>query len=294
MITKVKKVVNEKTAEKAAENKKKKKKKGPTHVRKTMSTKKNVPSEVLSDYPIIIHGEYGVGKTSLFGQFPNVYFNMFEPNESYDFYFDVPESFEDFIDYKDEFLKGKHDHKAFSIDNPGPLYDYAMDYACNSMGIEHPGGQNDYGASWSKVKKTFIPPIRELMNSKKYGLLISCHTDEKDITTLSGKKYSKLAPLMNKQAYEFLCAQFPNIFYYFFIGEKRWLQIVADEHIVAKNKFKGHFITTKGDPVFRIPMGESEEEAYSNLMRAFNNKQKNSYKTAFKQKKTKFKKKSTK
>jgi len=288
MITKVKKVLKEKAA------KKKIKEKSQKRVKKTMSIMRNVPSQILSHYPIINHGAYGVGKTSLFGEFPDVYFNMLEPNESYDYYMDTPECWEDFLDYKEDFLKGKQGYKAFSIDNPGPLYDYAMDHACKSLGIEHPGGQNDYGASWSKVKKTFIPPIRELMNSKKYGLLISCHTEEKELTTLSGKKYTVLAPQMNKQAYEFLCAQIPNIFYYFFIGKARWLQIVGDEHIVAKHKFKGHFITTKGDPVFRIPMGESAEEAYSNLMRAFNNKQKNSYKTAFKQKKTTFKKKSTK
>ena len=118
------------------------------------------------------------------------------------------------------------------------------------------------------------------MNSK-YGFIVTCHTQVKELITLSGEKYNKLAPDIQKQAYEFLCDQIPNIFYYHFVGNERWLQIVGDEHIVAKNRMKGHFLTPENEPIFKIPMGGSEEEAYGNLMNAFNNKQTKSYKTTF-------------
>lgn len=259
-------------------------------VKKKISLERNVPSKVLTKYTILIHGVEGIGKTTLIGQFPDIYFLMFEPNDSYDFYMDHVQSFEDFRDYYDDFMKGNHEYKGLSIDNSDMYYDLAMDYACKKHGFEHPGGMNDYGASWNKVKKVFIPPIRDIMNSK-YGLIVSCHTEEKELTTLSGSKYMKLAPDMCKQPYQAFIAPIQNLFYYHYVGNERWLQIVGDEHIVAKNKMKGHFRTVNDEPIFKIPMGESEEEAYQNLMKAFNNKQKKTYRSTFTKREKKFKKK---
>lgn len=256
-----------------------------TRQKRTISRERNKPSQILSQYPIIIHGELGIGKTTLTNQLPKMYCMMFEPNDSYPYYFDNVRNWVDFKDLKEDFLLGDHDYLGIDIDNGSIAYDYAMAYACDKMGIEHPGGQNDFGQSWDKVKLTFINGMRDLMNSP-YGFIVNCHTVEKELTTLSGEKYNKLAPNLPKQAYEFLCYQIPNIFYYHYVKESRWLQIVGDEHIVAKNKMKGHFISSDGEPVYKIPMGNSEEEAYENLMKAFNNEQERSYKTTFTKRKS--------
>lgn len=257
-----------------------KKKRPNFRQKKTISRERNKPSKILSEYPIIIHGELGIGKTTLTNQLPKMYSMMFEPNDSYDYFFDNVRNWVDFKDLKESFIRDNHDYLGINIDNGSIAYDYAMDYACQKAGIEHPGGQNDYGQSWNKVKKTFINGMRDLINSP-YGVIINCHTVEKELTTLSGETYHKLAPDLPKQAYEFLCYQVPNIFYYHFLREQRWLQIVGDEHIVAKNKMKGHFISREGEPVFKIPMGNNESEAYKNLMKAFNNEQERSYQTTF-------------
>ncbi|RLC39278.1 hypothetical protein DRH27_00070 [Candidatus Falkowbacteria bacterium] len=258
--------------------------------KKKMSKVKHVPSQSLGDYPILIHGPYGSGKTTLANMMGKVYNLMFEPNDSYAYVMDNVKCWEDFKDLKEEFLQGNHDFTTLSIDNVQVAYDLAMEYAGKKYGFEHPGGMNDYGASWNKVKKVFIPLVRELMMSD-YGFLALCHTDEKELTTISGKKYNALAPDLPKQAYQFLCAQVPNIFYYHFVNGERWLQIIGDEHIIAKNRMKGHFMTPSGEPVHKIPMGGSEEEACENLINAFNNLQELPYNTTFVQKgASKFKK----
>jgi hypothetical protein len=248
--------------------------------KKKISRSVNVPSRTFSQYAFCIHGDEGIGKTTLVGMFEKIYFIMLEPNESYRFYFDKVVDYQDFLDYKDDFLKGDHDYLGICIDNPLILYDLAMNFTGKKYGFEHPGGQNDYGASWNRVKKSIVDPLIELMNSK-YGFSLVCHSIEKEITTLSGKVYNKIAPDMPKQPYSYLIQPIPNIFYYHFTQGQRWLQIVGDEHVVAKNRMDGHFLTPSGERIFKIPMGGSAQEAYNNLMKAFNNLQNETYQTTF-------------
>ena len=61
--------------------------------------------------------------------------------------------------------------------------------------------------------------------------------------------------------------------YYQYIGNERYLTIRGDEEVTAGTRTKNHFLTPSGEPIFRIPMGKSEEEAFKNLENAFNNKQ---------------------
>lgn len=266
-----------KKIEKAGETPAKKK---AERIKRIISRIQNVPSKNLSQYTLCVHGDEGIGKTTLVGMFSNIYFLMLEPNDAYKLYFDYVTNYQDFLDFKEDFLKGNHDFKGICIDNPMILYDMAMNFAGLKYGFEHPGGMNDYGASWNRVKKTAVDPVIELMNSK-YGCIFVCHSQEKEIHTLSGKTYNKIAPDLPKQSYNYLIQPIPNIFYYHFAESQRWLQIVGDEFIVAKNRMDGHFLTTSGEKIKKIPMGNSAEEAFINLMKAFNNQQVKSYNTTF-------------
>lgn len=242
-----------------------------------LSKKKFKPSDNLEDYNILIYGQRKVGKTTLAGEMNNPYFFMFEPNESYEFYKSDVDNWEDFLDLVNEFSKGDHNFGRAVIDTVRPCFNTCMDYTCKKFGFDHPGSQNDYGASWSKVRKEFEIPIRKLMINSKFGFIALAHEIDKEITTRSGATFYQVAPDLPATASKLIGNEVHNIFYYFIENGKRWLQIAGDEYICAGHRMRGRFLTTSGDRIFKIPMGNSETEAWKNLQNAFNNKQKNSY-----------------
>jgi len=244
----------------------------------SLSKEKFVPSDSLFDYNILIYGERKIGKTTLAAECPNAYFFMFEPNDSYELYkSDIMEWWE-FVRLSSEFLNSKHNFKTAIVDTGRPCYQMALAHACKRHGFTHPGGQNDHGAAWSKVTKEFDPPLRQLMNSK-YGFIVLAHEYGQEITTRSGAKFTKMIPDLSAQAARLFANEIYNIFYYCKENGKRWLQIEGDEYITAGHRMKGHFLTTAGERIFRIPMGIDEKESFKNLMTAFNNKQKEVYET---------------
>jgi len=253
------------------------KKKSPViRSRKKISTDIYTPSGSLSDYAILIYGREGIGKTTLLSQFMKVYFLMFENNKSFKVRMDLVSNWDDFLDFQYDLINSEYDFKGISIDGVKAAYEQSMLYSCKKYGIDHPGAMNDRGDSWNKVKKEFINPMRELSNSK-YGFLASCHATEKEIIRVDGFKYNMIAPDLSKQAYEFFVGEIDNVFYYFYEDNQRWLQITGDEHIVAKNRMDENFITTNGEKIFKIPMGNNKKESFKNLMKAFNNEQEKPY-----------------
>lgn len=234
----------------------------------------------LTSGTIIIFGERGIGKSTLadeiFGN--DALFEMFETDRTLEVYAKDCRSWPQFCSDVDNFLAGKTPVKysGMVVDNGAMAYETALEHACQVNGIEHPGGQNDYGQSWAKVRKEFTSPFRRLLASR-HGLIVVCHELEKEIETRGGRKFVKMRPDWSKQADDFLSSFMENIFYYYFDGEERWLQIVGDEYVTAKVKFKRNFFTSKGERIHRIPMGTSVKEAYRNLLNAFNNKQTETY-----------------
>jgi hypothetical protein len=248
-------------------------------VRRTLTTEKFKPPQEFSAYTVLIYGEPKVGKTTLVSQFPKTDAFMFEPNDSYELYKEDILAWEDFLELQEEFLAGDHDFLSVSIDTVQPAYELAMAYAGKRFGFDHPGGQDDYGQSWDKVRKTFVAPMLQLMNSR-YGVIGVAHQVDKENNKKSGGSFTKIRPAMSTQAESLWVGKVYNVFYYYYEGGERWLQIVGDEMVTAGNRMKGHFLTTEGERVFRIPMGDDEEEGYHNLIAAFDNKQKEAYQPA--------------
>ena len=244
--------------------------------KKILSREKFIPSSNFHDYVKVLYGDIGVGKTTLALQQENSYALMFDQNDSFECFQDLVGSWEDMIDLVEQLVAGNHNYSNVIIDGLHIAYEMALDHACKVFDFEHPGNQNDYGASWNKVKKTFISPIRQLLNSS-YGLTFICHSVEKDIETKSGRKFIIMQPNLPSQAIDCIIKPYPNVFYYTMEGHKRFLQIEGDDYITAKNRMEGHFLTTEGERVFKIPMGNSSQEAYRNLVKAYNNQQTEAY-----------------
>jgi hypothetical protein len=260
--------------------------KRPKKKRKTgrrLTREKHIPSTDFHSYVKVIYGDIGVGKTTLALQQPNTHAFMFDYNTSYECYQDLVNSWDDFIALQSDLLSGNYSDilsgdyiENVIIDGLQIAYDMALDYGCKILGIDHPGGMNDYGATWSKIKRYFITPIREIVNSG-IGVTFICHATETEIESRTGRKFVKLEPDLSGQAKSTIIRPWPNLFYYHHGGNgERYLQIVGDDYIEAKNRMQKdgkHFMTPDGEPVFKIPMGKNEKEAYNNLMLAFNNKQ---------------------
>ena len=243
----------------------------------SLPTTKSHGCASMDGYAYVIYGERGIGKSTLVNRLgQNAMFAMFETDRSLEAYKEYIDDWGKFEVLVDVFMAGGHEFTSLVADNGAVAYELAMDFAGRMHGFEHPSNLNDYGASWNKVKKTFVAPFRRLLNSK-YGLLVVCHEKEQEIETRSGRKFVKMKPDWSKQADEFLCAFVENIFYYHYHEGRRWLQIVGDEYVTAKLKMPNHFMTPNGEQVIRVPMGNSADEAYANLLNAFNNKQKDTF-----------------
>jgi hypothetical protein len=244
---------------------------GNARTRKTLNLERFTPSENLIDYSFIVYGEKKIGKTTLLGEFPGAYHFMFERNDSYSLHKSDIAVWEDFVELVPQFNTSAF--KLAVIDNGRNAYNLALESAGRKHGFEHPGGQNDHGAAWAKVEKELYSSMRSLMQNGK-GFCVLCHEVDKEVTTVSGVKFNKIMPDLPAAAARLFTGEAYNIFYYYREGTSRWLQILGDEYCLAGHRMKNHFLTTEGEAVWRIPMGESEGESYKNLMNAFNNKQK--------------------
>jgi len=61
--------------------------------------------------------------------------------------------------------------------------------------------------------------------------------------------------------------------YYHIENNQRFLQIREDDFAMAGCRCEENFLTPDGQQIFKIPMGNTPKEAYDNIIKAFNNKQ---------------------
>lgn len=245
-----------------------------------LPTERRKSSAVLNRYAFGLYGARGIGKSTLANEIAEGmgYFAMFETDRTLDVYADDMRDWPQFCAKVDTFLKGGHKHPCFIVDNGALAYDAAMEYACELYGFDHPGGRDDYGAAWAKVRKEFFAPFRKLLASR-YGLIVICHSQNREVVTRGGRKYVEICPDWSGQADKLLGAMMENLWYYHYRnGHERWLQLEGDELVVAKVKLKHNFFTPKGERVCLVPMGDKgEKEAYKRLIHAFENRQTEAY-----------------
>lgn len=234
------------------------------------------PVEKLEQCSILIYGERKIGKTSLAAEFELPFFCMFEPGGSgLRIRQESCPDWQTFLGWKNAILKTLS-VKTVVIDTIAEAYDRAMEYVCRQEGIDHPNEVNDFGATWKKIDRTFRQPMNEIVMSGR-GIVFIGHADEKEFKDgRVGLNYTKIVPMVGKQARAYLTGAVDIIGYYGYYGDDRYLTLSGSDSLDAGQRLKEKFWVAgkvKEERVHSVPMGKNEEEAYANLVKAFNNLQ---------------------
>ena len=262
-----------------------KKKKTQSFLRKnknnlSLPVSKSERSDDIRDYSLLVHGEKKIGKTTLFSMEEDNLFLEFDPvQQALEVYQVQCSKWEHFLEYlkllEKESTKSKPQFRTVTVDGVDLMYQSCFVYTCHSLGIEHPQDLNDFGASWTKIKRAFTDTIHRLLNLNGIACRFICHSTWKEIKERgSGNKIEKLVPTLTRQAEEVLVSLVDVWAAYIYDVDMRVLVIKGDETIGAGHRIDHKFLTKSGKRIEDIPMGSSPEEAYQNLVSAFNGKQK--------------------
>lgn len=230
-------------------------------------TEKTKPKESLQDYPILIYGRERVGKTTLCAQFESPLFLFFEPGgKALSLYATNIKNWKMFKEVLEQ-LENTDNFRTIVIDTVDKAYDMAFQYRCKKAGVEHPSDMKDYGKTWAAIDQEFEAAMFRLLRTGR-GLIFTSHSEEKDIVNAVGETHNMTAPTASKQVLRFVRRYIDLILYYYYAKNgERWIRIQGNSDIVAGSRIDGHF-----KQITKFNAGSTPEEAYQNLVAAFENK----------------------
>jgi hypothetical protein len=238
-----------------------------------LETELTEPSDRLEDYIILITGEKKIGKTSLANMFgKKSYFLAFEAGyrglrlRKTDI---GPTEWKKAKLAANALRKAKDQYGPIVIDTVDKAYESCERFICEKLAINHLADE-DWGKGYAECKKEFDNFITEL-SQIGVGLILISHTEEREIKTRHGDKYDKIMPTMSKQARKIIEPLVDIWTCYAYDGKKRVLIIEGDDHVSAGHRLTERFRSPEGKPIRQISMGKDVEEAYDNLVAAFNN-----------------------
>lgn len=246
----------------------------------------NEPSENLQDYLLLIYGVKKVGKSTLLSHFPDTLFFMFEPGGKSLPVRQVPDlnrnepplTWPRFLRYIDKVAEWDEVSQVV-VDTIDRCYRCCFDYMCRSvLYVDHPQDEKDFGKTWGQIAEEFEKRL-DYLNSIGKGVAYTSHSHIREVETRSGGKFDQIVPTMPGQAFKYMQAIIDLNAFYGFEGEHRELVIQGDDYVWAGCGLQEegkHFCTTKGRQVISIPMGSSSQEAFNNLIKAFDNEQERS------------------
>lgn len=219
----------------------------------------------------LIYGENKIGKTSLCAEFPDPVFLMFEPGGGgLRIARRQCNSWKEFTGYIDLILASDR-FETIVIDPISLCYKACVDHICKIEGVDDPG-EVTWGHGWKAIEDEFIRQISRISSSGR-GIIFLGHLEQVEFEKRTGGKYNKIVPRMMKQARSFIESFVDVIAFYGYYGDDRLMTIEGSDELDAGNRLKYQFRTVSGEKIHSIPMGSNEEEAYENLMKAFDNEQ---------------------
>lgn len=230
----------------------------------------------LSAYHLLFHGEKKIGKTTLTTTEDDVFLLTFDPlQKSYEIKQRHCPDWKHFMAYlaalEEAAESGDYPYKRVVLDAADIWYRACQDWVEKKLAVPHVSDA-EWGKGWDLLKQTFSRAVDRLL-ALPGGCWFVSHSAWVEIKTRRGEKVSKLQPNLKAAAEEILVGKIDGWFAYDYDGEERVLIIRGDESTGAGCRIRGHFLTPKGRKVREIPMGNSEEEAFENLVKAFKNEQ---------------------
>lgn len=236
----------------------------------SLPTELSKPSSNLWDYGIMIHAEKKLGKTALSSQIPDAFFMMTQPGaKSFSLFQKPVKTWEAFKAYVQLLEKDKR-FKRVVLDHADEAYKACQRFVCKREGIDHPSDEN-WGKGFAMVNDEFSLWMNRLLACNK-GVILLTHSALKEIKTRTGDEYTKIMTTLPGGAWGVLEQNIDIWIHLCYRGERRMMQILGDDHVGAGHNLDDHFKYTDGGRIKFIPMGASKQEAYSNLIKAFENK----------------------
>jgi hypothetical protein len=255
----------------------------------SLPTTLSEPISEISHATMLLYGEKKIGKTSLASRFPDTLFLMFEPGGGgLRIHQEPMSSWGKFVEFID-LLERSDKFQTIAIDTIDLAYERCFAHVCEDAVMDHPTDRA-YGAGWKLIDTEFKKQMARLMLTGR-GVIFISHVTEKEMETMSGRKYQKLGPTMSSQASRFVIGVADILAYYGYYGEDRYLTIRGSDAVESGHRLRYNFLTPEGAKalealeageeidssqivrVHSIPMGDDEAESYRNFMRAFNNLQ---------------------
>lgn len=261
-----------------------------------LATEPSEPVADIGEVTWLLYGEKKIGKTSTAGMFPKTVHMMFEPGgKGLRIARNKCASWLAFKAYVPQIIAS--DYKTVVIDTVDIAYDKCFERVCKEQGVEHPS-EGGWGKVWGAIESEFVSTMTQLIESGK-GVIFISHAEDKQFERRSGGSYNKVVPSMAKAAREFAAGISDVIAYYGYYGDERLLTISGSDELDAGHRLKYRFWTycegrtdedlhrvldapleddeeseaAGWERVHSIPMGRTEQEAYSNIVKAFNNLQ---------------------
>lgn len=227
----------------------------------------------ISEATFLIYGENKIGKTSFASMFPEALFLMFEPGgKGLKIYRRQVSNWKEFVAYIDLLEKDRDRFETVVVDPVAMSYKAVVDFICEREGVTDPRDVG-WGNGWKAIEDEFMKQINRISSTGR-GVVFLGHPEIIEFEKRTGGTYNKIVPRMMKQARQFIEAFVDVTGFYGYYGDERFLSIEGSDQIDAGHRLKYKFRTPEGEKIHSIPMGESEEEAFKNFKRAFNNKQK--------------------
>jgi len=245
----------------------------------SLPEKANVPPTSLTDYILFIYGEKGIGKTSLLAQFPNSLIFMFEPFRRNLAIKQIPNftckeppiTWDRFLAYADKLvnLPAAKRPTIITIDTIDRAYDLLCANLCDEFGYADVRGLKwgDWDVVDSRLEQVF-----SLFKDAGIGIAVTSHSKKREleVETESGDmSYTMTAPTVKPRCWKFLKMIGDFSIYYGYNGRQRTLTIRGHERLWTSCARSDKFLDPSGNPLYEIPAGNSPQEAYKNLMLAW-------------------------